>query len=177
MALLLLHLSVYHFPHLYYAIIHLHLVAFQHHFLSLLWCTWTHSFEVVMFAWVTVCFAICQALSWLICHSTTFAPMCVTLCGVLVSHVMNCSGPVLYFNLPITSNSLLSFILSSMNFWDLWAYKHLSQSSTCLLITSLVFLIAVSSFIISAVSGHLCHLWTALSPFFLFILILSSFYH
>ena len=66
---------------------------------------------------------------------------------------MHWSGSVLHFILPIMSSFLLYFKLSSMAFWDLCAPMHFTHVNSCLLVTSLVSFVVVSSFIILAVTA------------------------
>ena len=69
---------------------------------------------------------------------------------------MYCTGSVLHFILHTIPNSV-QFRLASIVFWYLWTHMHFGHGSTRLLVTSLVFLMAVNvSLFLLALLGHLC---------------------
>ena len=91
-------------------------------------------------------------------HSPTHTHiyMCVAHRGCsnsfLTWHVIGCPMHLsVFFSHCIVSNSLASCILASIAFCDLWASIFLTQTRTCSLVTSLVFMIIVSPLIISDV--------------------------
>ena len=81
-----------------------------------------------------------------------------SICRVPVCHSMYCSGHALCFILPIMPNSLMSFRLSSMDFWYLWGSLHFAYNRTCSLVASLVFFMVVSLLFSPALLGYLYHL-------------------
>ena len=55
----------------------------------------THSFEVIYFSTIAICFAICQALFWLMYYSTAYATLCVPFVAFL--SILTCFALVLFY--------------------------------------------------------------------------------